>query len=78
MATHDRRRSTPTPVAPVLVNWWPEGAQALGVGRTRMAELIATKQIKSCKLGRKRLIRVEELHRFAEQLAAEQQGAGAA
>jgi len=54
---------------PIFVNWHPEGSQMLCVGRTRMAELIASGEIESVKLGRKRLIPVRALHEFAERLA---------
>lgn len=54
---------------PVLINWYPEGAKAIGVGRTRMAELIAAGEIATVKCGRKRLVSPDELRAFAERLA---------
>lgn len=55
---------------PVLIPAWPDGANAIGVGRTTMFELIADGRITSVKVGRKRLVSPDELRRFAKSLAA--------
>jgi hypothetical protein len=43
------------------------GRLALGIGRSKMAELLATGEIKSVLIGRRRLIPVAELRRIAKQ-----------
>ena len=54
---------------PILVPIWPDGANAIGVGRSLMFELVADGRIASVKVGRKRLVAPEELRRFAKSLA---------
>ena len=52
----------------ILIPAWPDGATAIGVGRTTMFELIADGRIASVKVGRKRLVEPAELRRFARSL----------
>jgi excisionase family DNA binding protein len=50
-----------------------EEAKALvPIGRTKYFELIASGQLESITVGRRRLITAESLRRFVERLAAEQ------
>ena len=49
-----------------------EGAEAIGVSRARMYELIAEGRIKSIKIGRSRRIPIAELSRWIENELAEQ------
>lgn len=51
---------------PLLVPAWPEGARSIGIGKTKMFELIRIGYIKSVVIGRKRLVHVDELRSFAE------------
>lgn len=51
-------------IARVLVSIWPEAAQALGIGRTKMFELIQAGEIDTVWIGRRRLVPVDELHAF--------------
>lgn len=59
---------------PVLLPVWPDSARVLGVGRTKVFELIATGQLASVRIGRRRLIPVEALRDLADRLVAEQVG----
>ncbi len=54
-----------------------EAAQLLGIGRTFMFELVATGQIASLKIGRRRKIPSSALDAYVERLAAEQAAASA-
>jgi len=58
-------------VDPVLVPVWPTAGQAIGLGRTKTFELIATGQLHSIKIGKRRLVAVEELRAFAARMASE-------
>lgn len=51
-----------------------EAAECLGVGMTLLHELLSTRELKSLKFGRKRLIAMVDLEAFVEQrrLAAEE------
>ena len=51
---------------PVLLPIWPDAAQALGIGRTKMFELIHNGDISTVAIGRRRLVPVDELHSFVE------------
>lgn len=55
---------------PVLVPIWPDGAKAIGVGRSLMFELVGTGKIATVKCGRKRLVAPDELRAFAARLAS--------
>jgi excisionase family DNA binding protein len=57
---------TPIAVGPA------EAAKALGISRARLYTLLAAGAIPSIKLGKSRLIRVEVLHAYLEQLEREQ------
>ena len=46
----------------------PEGAQYLRIGKSKLNELLAEKVIRKVKLGRRTLLPVDELQRFAETL----------
>lgn len=54
-----------------------EAAQLLGIGRTFMFELVATDQIASLKIGRRRKIPSAALDDYVRRLAAEQTTASA-
>lgn len=53
----------------VLIPIWPDGAHAIGVGRTTMFELVAAGRIATVQVGRKRLVSPDELRAFAKRLA---------
>lgn len=46
-----------------------EAASVLGIGRTRMYELVRSGKVRSVTLGRSRRIRPEDLETYVEQLA---------
>ena len=46
-----------------------EAASVLGIGRTRMYELLRSGKVRSVTLGRSRRIRPEDLETYVEQLA---------
>jgi excisionase family DNA binding protein len=48
----------------------PEGAQYLRIGKSKLNELLAENAIKRVKLGRRTLLPVDDLQRFAETLKA--------
>lgn len=48
----------------------PEGAQFLRIGKSKLNELLAANTIRKVKLGRRTLLSVEELQRFADTLKA--------
>lgn len=48
----------------------PEGAQFLRIGKSKLNELLADNSIRKVKLGRRTLLPVEELQRFADSLKA--------
>ena len=48
----------------------PEGAQYLRIGKSKLNELLAEKAIRRVKLGRRTLLPIEELQRFADTLKA--------
>lgn len=53
-----------------------EAAQALGLGRTCVWQLVMLNELRSFKVGRKRRIPVSALHEFvAQRLSAMEQGA---
>lgn len=45
-----------------------EAAQRLGIGRTRMYELLRSGEVPSVKLGRSRRVRPEDLNEYVERL----------
>ena len=47
-----------------------EAARLSGIGRTRVFALIASGELPSFKVGRSRLIRLEDLRRYVDALAA--------
>jgi excisionase family DNA binding protein len=48
----------------------PEGARALGLGRSKIYELIGSGQIETVTIGRRRLIRVASIKSLAQAEAA--------
>lgn len=46
-----------------------EAARLAGIGRTKLYELLSTNELKSFKLGSRRLIRVSEIEAFLDRLA---------
>ena len=55
-------------VEPVLIKAWPDAAQALGVGKSKLWELIATGELESVKIGHSRLVPPAALHSYVERL----------
>lgn len=47
----------------------PEGAVFLGIGRSKLNQLLAENAIRRVKLGRRTLLPVEDLQRFAAELS---------
>lgn len=47
----------------------PEAAKALGLGRSKVYELIAEGKLQTVTIGRRRLVRTESVRAFAEQAA---------
>jgi excisionase family DNA binding protein len=55
----------------LLVPVWPDAAQVLGgLGRTKIFELVASGELPSVRVGRRRLVRADALREFAERLAS--------
>ncbi len=52
----------------VLLGVWPEAGSALGVGRSTLYELIASGQLRTVKIGRRRLVPVSAVHELVERL----------
>ena len=48
-----------------------EAASVLGIGRTRMYQLVRTGKVRSVTLGRSRRIRPEDLQAYVQQLAGQ-------
>ena len=48
-----------------------EAARLLGLGKTKLYELIATNELASIKIGARRLIRVSAIEDFLDRVAAE-------
>lgn len=57
---------------PVLVAIWPDAGRALGVGRTKMFELVATGELTSVSVGRRRLVPASAIHEYVDRLVAQQ------
>jgi len=55
---------------PLLVSIERAGKE-LGIGRSLVYELLGSQQLSSVKIGRRRFIRRDELHRFVRELAAQ-------
>jgi excisionase family DNA binding protein len=60
---------TTTPTKLLLTT--EEAASVLGIGRTRMYQLVRTGKVRSVTLGRSRRIRPEDLETYVEQLAGQ-------
>lgn len=56
----------------LLVSVWPEAAEVLGVGRSTAFDLVASGQLASVRVGRRRLVPVSALREFAERLIESQ------
>jgi excisionase family DNA binding protein len=53
----------------VLIPLWPDAGNALGgVGRTKLFELVATGELRSVKIGRRRFIPVEAVREYVSRL----------
>jgi excisionase family DNA binding protein len=64
---------------PVLIPWWPDGGKALGVGRTKMHELVTSGEVESVTIGRRRLVTTEGVRAYvARKLDQEKQARGEA
>jgi excisionase family DNA binding protein len=68
--SNDAERSASTP--PRLVYSVEEAADLLGIGRTFMFHLVATGEIESFKIGRRRKIHRDALDRYIERLRSDQ------
>lgn len=53
----------------VLLPVWPDAARALGIGRSKAFELVASGELPSVRIGRRRLVVAEGLHEYARRLA---------
>ena len=58
----------PAPIVPALFVGVPEVARILGLGLTTTWALLKTSQLASVQIGRRRVVAVKELERFAAQL----------
>lgn len=54
-------------VTPILVSM-PDGAKVIGIGISKMKELVASGVIESVKIDRRRLIPVDALDRYVDSL----------
>lgn len=52
-----------------------EAAQALRIGRCTVYELIRTRQLQSCKIGKSRRIPVQAVHDFAQRMIEQEENA---
>lgn len=53
----------------LLVPVWPDAAEMLGIGETLMRSLVATGEIPTVRIGRKRLVRIDDLLAYVERLS---------
>ncbi|MCH9751493.1 MAG: helix-turn-helix domain-containing protein [Alphaproteobacteria bacterium] len=58
-----------TTTAPPLAVSPSEAARIMGLGRTKLYELLSANELKSFKLGARRLIRVSEIEAFLDRRA---------
>lgn len=59
-----------------LIPWWPDAGIALGgIGRTKVHQLIATGELPSVKIGRRRFVATRDLEEYIEGLRAAGKGA---
>jgi excisionase family DNA binding protein len=63
-----------TPIEPLSVDI-PGACQLIGLGRSKLYELLANGEIASVKIGKRRLIVVAELRAWLQRLANAQRGA---
>ena len=63
---------------PLLIPAWPDAGKALGFGRTLTFEKLASGELESVLVGRKRLVPVDALRAYAERLRREQNPTAAA
>lgn len=63
--------SSSTQLLPLLVTV-EDAAQLLGIGRTRMYELVLGQAVRNVKIGRRRLVVRSSLHDYVEQLLVHQ------
>lgn len=52
-----------------------DAARSLGIGRSKLYELLSDRRVESVKIGSRRLIPITAIERFAEELAHEQRAA---
>lgn len=68
LPTEDEPADVAPPVSkPVLVSV-PEAARRLGIGVSKLKELVAEGEIRSVKIGRRRLFRPRHLEAYADEL----------
>jgi hypothetical protein len=58
-------------VEPPLIPAWPDAAQALGVGRSRLWKLMLSGEIANTINGKKRMVSVASLNKYVEHRLAE-------
>jgi excisionase family DNA binding protein len=71
-----KHQDRPATTSPLLFSV-EEAAQLLGIGRTFMFQLVATGEISSLKIGKRRKIPREALDQYIERLRSEQAASGA-
>ncbi|HKS47369.1 MAG TPA: helix-turn-helix domain-containing protein [Amycolatopsis sp.] len=63
-------------MSPKLAYSTEDACEALSIGRTQLFDLLREGEIKSVKIGRRRLIPVDSLREYLDRLLAEQQVKG--
>lgn len=63
-------------LSPKLAYSTEDACEALSIGRTQLFDLLREGEIKSVKIGRRRLIPVDSLREYLDRLLAEQQVKG--
>lgn len=53
---------------PLLIPLWPDAADLLGVGRTTIRRLAATGELPTVRIGRRRLVHIDDLIAYVEGL----------
>ena len=53
---------------PLLIPVWPDAARQLGIGRTRMFQLIGDGELDTVTIGRRRLVPLTSLRSYVDRL----------